>query len=94
MPIDFSYCEAFSRNIGWLSTQEQAGLRNKRIAITAKSRTDRPKVEVIAELARDINPELDFQTYSRSYRGQSVGIVYNCPNKYWRTGLLCFLCAR
>lgn len=29
----FDYDEAFSRNIGWLTRQEQAGLRRKRVAI-------------------------------------------------------------
>jgi molybdopterin/thiamine biosynthesis adenylyltransferase len=103
MPIAFSYSEAFSRNIGWLTTQEHASLRNKRVAIAgmggvggahllsltrlgigafhladfdtfdlvnfnrqagaAISSINRPKVEVMAELARDINPELDIKIF-------------------------------
>jgi len=33
MKQDFDYNTAFSRNIGWLTRDEQAQLRNKRIAI-------------------------------------------------------------
>lgn len=33
MPPDFSYDEAFDRNIGWLTAAEQAGLRGRRVAI-------------------------------------------------------------
>lgn len=99
----FSYAEAFSRNIGWLTTAEQEILRAKRIAIAGLggvggahlltlarlgigafnladfdffdlanfnrqaganlSSLGRPKVEVLAELVRDINPELDIKTF-------------------------------
>lgn len=33
MPPPFSYSEAFSRNIGWLTRQEQDQLRQKRVAV-------------------------------------------------------------
>ncbi|WP_231890747.1 ThiF family adenylyltransferase [Methylomonas koyamae] len=33
MPIKFDYIKAFSRNIGWITTKEQACLREKKIAI-------------------------------------------------------------
>ena len=32
-PVSFDYQEAFSRNIGWLTREEQARLRGKRVAI-------------------------------------------------------------
>ena len=103
MSADFDYDLAFSRNIGWLTRDEQAILRHKRIAIAgmggvggshlltltrlgvgafhiadfdrfelanfnrqtgaACSSLDRPKVEVLAQLARDINPELDLRSF-------------------------------
>jgi molybdopterin/thiamine biosynthesis adenylyltransferase len=99
----FSYKEAFSRNIGWLTEQEQDQLRQKRVAIAglggvggshlltlarlgighftiadldvfdvvnfnrqagaAVSSLGKPKVEVMAGLARDINPDLDIRIF-------------------------------
>jgi molybdopterin/thiamine biosynthesis adenylyltransferase len=98
MTDTFSYQEAYSRNIGWVTPAEQAVLRDKRIAIAgmggvggvhlltlarlgvgafhiadfdqfdlanfnrqagaAMSTLGRPKVEVLAAMARDIHPEL------------------------------------
>jgi molybdopterin/thiamine biosynthesis adenylyltransferase len=99
----FSYQEAFSRNIGWLTEAEQALLREKRVAIAGMggvggihlltlarlgigkfhladfdtfdlvnfnrqagagmSHLGLPKVKVMADMARDINPELDIQLF-------------------------------
>lgn len=93
----FCYQTAFSRNLGWLSAEEQSVLRTKRIAIAGlggvggahlltltrlgvekfhiadldsfevanfnrqagatMSALGRPKVDVLSELAREINPE-------------------------------------
>jgi molybdopterin/thiamine biosynthesis adenylyltransferase len=103
MPSGFSYSEAFSRNIGWVTEAEQEALRHKRIAIAGLggvggahlltltrlgigafnladfdtfdivnfnrqagagvSSLGRPKIEVMAEAARDINPELDLRFF-------------------------------
>lgn len=92
----FSYHTAFSRNIGWVTSDEQECLRNKRVAIAGMGGVggfhlltlarlgiekfniadldtfelanfnrqagagmgslERPKVEVLAEMVRDINP--------------------------------------
>ena len=100
----FSYNEAFSRNIGWLTVAEQQVLRRKRVAIAGLggvggahlitlarlgvgafhiadfdafdlanfnrqsgallSTLGRPKADVLAEIAKDINPELDLQVFS------------------------------
>ena len=97
----FDYSHAFSRNIGWVTREEQQALRQKRIAIAGMggvggvhlltlarlgvgafsiadfdefelgnfnrqagafiSTLGRPKVEVLAEMALDINPELDIR---------------------------------
>lgn len=99
----FSYQRAFSRNIGWVTHEEQASLRTKRVAIAggggvggaylltlarlgigafhiadfdtfdianfnrqvgAGMRTlEQPKVDVMAAMARDINPELDIKIF-------------------------------
>ncbi|MDT7837678.1 ThiF family adenylyltransferase [Aquabacterium sp. OR-4] len=98
MPRNFSYSDAFSRNIGWVAEHEQEILRLKRVAIAGMggvggvhlvtlarlgigafniadfdsfdlanfnrqagammSTLDKPKLEVMAAQARDINPEI------------------------------------
>ena len=103
MADGFSYNEAFSRNIGWVTTNEQEILRNKRIAIAGMggvggvhlltlarlgvgafniadfdvfdianfnrqagaslSSLGKPKAEVMAALAKDINPDLDIKIF-------------------------------
>jgi molybdopterin/thiamine biosynthesis adenylyltransferase len=104
MDKHFSYKEAFSRNIGWLTETEQAFLRTRRIAIAGMGgvggshlltltrlgignfniadfdkfelanfnrqagasllHLNRPKVEVMAEMALDINPTLEINKFS------------------------------
>lgn len=106
----YSYDEAFSRNIGWVTETEQAVLRQKRVAIAgmggvgglhlltlsrlgigkfsiadpdsfeianfnrqagaALSTLGQSKVDVMAQRARDINPELDIRVI-RDYIGPS-----------------------
>lgn len=101
----FSYAEAFSRNIGWVTEAEQETLRRTRVAIAglggvggshlltlsrlgigafniadfdtfdianfnrqagaAVSSLGKPKSEVMSNLARDINPELDIRIFPR-----------------------------
>lgn len=103
MTAPFSYAEAFSRNIGWVTEWEQLSLRGKRVAIAGMggvggvhlltlarlgigafsiadldrfeianfnrqigatmSTIGQPKVEVLARMARDINPELDIRAF-------------------------------
>jgi len=99
MPEDFDYANAFARNLGWVTQDEQARLQGARIAIAglggvggshllthtrlgvgafniadmdhfelanfnrqagaSMGHLRRPKLEVMAEMARDINPALD-----------------------------------
>lgn len=99
----FDYQLAFSRTVGWITQEEQAILRSKRIAIAGlggvggshlltltrlgigaftlaemdsfgienlnrqagafMSTLERPKLEVLAAIARDINPELSIRTF-------------------------------
>ena len=101
----FNYNEAFSRNLGWVTEEEQQALRGKRIAIAGlggvggshlltltrlgigkfnisdldrfeicnfnrqagafMSTVGQPKVEVLARMARDINPELELATFDQ-----------------------------
>jgi len=100
----FSYHEAFSRNIGWVTVPEQEILRGKRVAIAGMggvggihlltlarlgigsfniadfdvfelpnfnrqvgatlSSIGKPKANVLANLAKDINPELDIKIFA------------------------------
>lgn len=104
MATTFNYERAFSRNIGWLTPEEQQRLRDKRIAIAGgggvggvhlltlarlgvtkfhiadfdtfdlvnfnrqvgamMSTLDLPKADVLARMARDINPEIDIKIFS------------------------------
>jgi molybdopterin/thiamine biosynthesis adenylyltransferase len=99
----FSYSQAFSRNIGWVTKEEQEILRNKRVAIAGLggvggnyvltlarlgigkfhladfdkfdianfnrqvgatvSTIGKPKAEVLAAMAKEINPELDIKIF-------------------------------
>ena len=101
----FSYRDAFSRNIGWVTAEEQLALRHKRVAIAGMggvggvhlltlarlgigafhiadfdtfaienfnrqvgasvSTIDLQKVEVLAAMARDINPEVDIRLFPK-----------------------------
>jgi molybdopterin/thiamine biosynthesis adenylyltransferase len=100
----FDYSKAFSRNIGWVTQQEQAQLRASRVAIAgmggvggahlltltrmgvgkfhiadfdhfdlanfnrqagaSMASLGQPKVEVLAAMARDINPEVDLRVFA------------------------------
>ncbi|MHB1052142.1 MAG: ThiF family adenylyltransferase [Thiobacillus sp.] len=108
----FNYDTAFSRNIGWLSQEEQQHLRHKRVAIAglggvggfhlltlarlgvekfniadldtfelanfnrqagaSMSTLGQPKVEVLAGMARDINPAADIRLFSQGVNEQNL----------------------
>jgi len=109
----FDYDRAFSRNIGWVTRDEQRRLRGKRVAIAglggvggfhlltltrlgvgafhiadfdtfdlvnfnrqagaAMSTLGRSKAEVMAEQARDINPELDIKIFAEGVTRDNWG---------------------
>lgn len=109
----YSYTEAFSRNIGWLTAAEQRALRGKRVAIAGMggvggvhlltlarlgvgafhiadfdrfdvanlnrqagatvSTLGRPKVEVLREMALDINPEIDIRSFDAGVNAGNLG---------------------
>jgi hypothetical protein len=110
----FSYEQAFSRNIGWLTPQEQASLRTKRVAIgglggvggihavtlarlgiaafhiadfdtfdlpnfnrqvgATMSTLGQAKVDVVARMIRDINPEADIRTFPEGVRDGDIDV--------------------
>ncbi|WP_036171789.1 ThiF family adenylyltransferase [Massilia sp. 9096] len=113
MSISFSYEKAFSRNIGWVTPQEQQILRNKRVAIAGgggvggvhlmtlarlgvakfhiadfdtfdvhnfnrqvgamMSTVDQPKADVLARMAKDINPEIDIKIFPQGVNKDNLG---------------------
>jgi molybdopterin/thiamine biosynthesis adenylyltransferase len=108
----FCYDEAFDRNIGWVTEEEQQSLRRKRIAIAgmggvggvhlvtlarmgiggfnisdldvfelanfnrqagaSMSTIGRSKAEVMAEMARDINPVLDIEIFGEGVNDGNI----------------------
>ncbi len=113
----FSYEQAFSRNLGWVTDAEQAKLRGTRIAIAGLGGTggfhlltlarlgigafsiadfdafnlvnfnrqagamlstlDHPKVDVLAAMAKDINPEIDLRTFSSGVNEANVDAFFD-----------------
>jgi hypothetical protein len=108
----FSYVEAFDRNLGWFTGDEQQALKGKTIAIAGMggvggvhlltlvrlgvsrfriadldtfevanfnrqvgammSTLDQPKVEVLARMAKDINPEAEITEFSAGVTPQNM----------------------
>lgn len=111
-PYAFDYDRAFSRNIGWVTSAEQARLRQSRIAIAGLGGVGgahlltlarlgighfnladfddfdvhnlnrqagafmpfmgQPKVDTLARLSRDINPELDLRLFAQGVTAANV----------------------
>ncbi len=111
-PTSFDYKEAFSRNIGWVTEEEQAVLRSKHAAIAGMggvggshlltltrlgigsfstadfdtfelanfnrqagarmSSVGRPKVDAMAEMALDINPELRIRRFPKGVTPENL----------------------
>lgn len=118
----FDYRTAFSRNLGWVTEQEQSALRNARVAIAgmggvggihlltlarlgigkfnisdfdvfeqvnfnrqagaAMSTLGRSKVEVMAEQALDINPELDIRTFAEGVNEENLDDFFKDVDLY------------
>ena len=108
----FDYDEAFSRNLGWVTADEQRALRGKRVAIAGlggvggshvltlarlgigafhiadfdtfalanfnrqagatRATIDRPKLDVLAEMALEINPEVDLRRFSAGVEPERI----------------------
>jgi molybdopterin/thiamine biosynthesis adenylyltransferase len=111
-PITFDYGRAFSRNIGWVTQDEQARLRRSRIAIAGLGGVGgahlltlarlgigqfnisdfddfdvqnlnrqagafmpfmgRPKIDTLAQMARDINPHIDLRLFAQGVKPDNV----------------------
>jgi molybdopterin/thiamine biosynthesis adenylyltransferase len=118
----FSHAEAFSRSVGWVTRDELARLRAKRVAIAglggvggshlltlvrlgigaftiadfdrfelanfnrqagASMRTlGRPKVDVLAGLARDIDPDLDLRVFAQGVAPHDVDAFLDGADLY------------
>lgn len=118
----FSYHEAFSRNIGWVTRAEQDVLRGKRVAIAGMggvggvhlltlarlgigafhiadfdhfdlanfnrqvgagmSTLGQPKVEVLANMARDINPELKLSRFPQGVHDNNLSAFFEGVDLY------------
>ncbi len=118
----FSYHQAFSRNIGWVTPKEQEILRNKRIAIAGMggvggvhlltlarlgigafhiadfdvfdivnfnrqigatvSTLGQPKADVLASMAKDINPELDIQIFPEGVNQNNLSDFFTNVDLY------------
>lgn len=108
----FSYDEAFSRNLGWVTAAEQARLGRSRVCIAGLggvggvylltlarlgvgafsiaefdtyalanfnrqvgatvSSLNRPKIDVMLEMARDINPQLDVRVFNEGLNAANL----------------------
>ncbi|WP_332876026.1 ThiF family adenylyltransferase [Massilia sp. S19_KUP03_FR1] len=122
MTISFRYEQAFSRNIGWVTPEEQAILRTKRIAIAGgggvggvhlltlarlgitkfhladfdtfdlpnfnrqvganMSTLGQPKADVLARMARDINPEIDIQLFPEGINSDNLAAFFSGVDLY------------
>lgn len=120
--MNFDYRTAFSRNIGWITEQEQSILRTKRIAIAgmggvggfhlltlarlgigklniadldtfevanfnrqagaSMSSLGQAKVEVLARMARDINPECDLGIYPQGVNASNLDDFFRDVDLY------------
>ena len=118
----FDYDKAFSRNIGWITEQEQSILRNKRIAIAgmggvggfhlltlarlgvgkfyiadldtfevanfnrqagaSMSTLGQPKVEVLARMARDINPDMEIGIFPKGVHAENLDDFFRGVDLY------------
>lgn len=118
----FNYETAFSRNIGWLTQNEQKSLRQKRVALAgmggvggfhlltlarlgvekfniadldsfelanfnrqagaSMSTLGRSKVDVLAEMARDINPEVDIRVFSQGVHALNLPEFFHGADLY------------
>ncbi len=118
----FDYQKAFSRNIGWVTEEEQNVLKAKRIAIAGlggvggghlltlarlgltrfnisdfdefelpnfnrqvgatMSNLHRPKLDVLTEMAKDINPDLGINTFSSGVNSDNLDLFLEGVDLY------------
>jgi molybdopterin/thiamine biosynthesis adenylyltransferase len=71
----FSYDQAFSRNIGWVTTEEQARLRGKRIAIAGGGGVGGVHLLTLARLGITKFHIADFDTFDIANFNRQVGAM-------------------
>src|SRR5437763_12289580 len=72
---DFSYDEAFSRNIGWLTAAEQRALRGKRVAIAGLGGVGGSHLLTLARLGIGAFSIADFDTFGVENFNRQAGAV-------------------
>lgn len=122
MTHQFSYQQAFARNIGWVTPAEQSVLRGKRIAIAGMggvggvhlltlarlgvgafhiadfdtfdianfnrqvgatmSTLGQPKIDVLADMARDINPDIKLTRFPQGVGGGNLAAFFDGVDLY------------
>jgi molybdopterin/thiamine biosynthesis adenylyltransferase len=120
--VAFAYDEAFSRNLGWVTADEQKALRNKRVAIAGlggvggvhlltiarlgigaaniadfdtfglvnfnrqsgatMSTLGVPKIDVLANMARDINPQIDLKLFPQGVSSSNLAAFFDGVDVY------------
>ena len=75
MSISFNYEEAFSRNIGWVTPQEQQTLRNKRVAIAGGGGVGGVHLLTLARLGVSKFHIADFDTFDIPNFNRQVGAM-------------------
>ena len=77
MAINFDYTTAFSRNIGWVTTQEQEELRRKKVAVGGLGGVGGSQLIVLARL-RETRNSLGNSTR----RGSGAHHIMGWPGPY------------
>src|SRR5207237_1821983 len=78
----FSYDEAFSRNIGWVTSDEQRALRGKRVAIAGLGGVGGVHLLTLARLGVGAFNIADFDTFDVANFNRQVGALMStigCP---------------
>lgn len=75
MPTDFSYDQAFSRNIGWLTRAEQQALKGKRVAIAGLGGVGGAHLLTLARLGVGAFHIADFDTFDIANFNRQAGAM-------------------
>ena len=73
MSASYSYDDAFSRNIGWVTRAEQAALRNKRVAIAGMGGVGGVHLLTLVRLGIGAFHIADFDTFDVANFNRQVG---------------------
>jgi tRNA A37 threonylcarbamoyladenosine dehydratase len=73
MSTSFSYTQAFSRNIGWVTAAEQQVLRGKRVAIAGMGGVGGVHLLTLARLGVGAFHVADFDTFDIANFNRQVG---------------------